>query len=156
MDNSLWLGNSQSEFVRRLNAEIIIKEIKSRLPQNEEIKDNLDILLFDAKAKRESVLQQEKDINSNEKKRGRPKKQFEKPIAKPIEIFEQITEPITQKEESLHSKAQYILAKVGHIVGCKNFIASNDRKRTFNKIELGQLSVDSLIRMMKQRTNLLD
>lgn len=126
------------------NAEIIIKEIKSRQPQNEEIKDNLDLLLLDEKAKRESVLQKVKEIDSNGKKRGRPKKQDEKPFEKPLEILEQITEPLTQKEESLHSKAQYLLAKVGQIVGCKNFIASNDRKRTFNKIDLGQLSVSTL------------
>ena len=60
------------------NAEIMIKEIKSRQSQNEEIKENLDILLLDAKAKRESVLQKVKEIDSNGKKRGRPKKQDEK------------------------------------------------------------------------------
>ena len=79
-----------------------------------------------------------------ERKEVDPKNKMKKPIEKPLEIFEQITEPLTQKEESLHSKAQYLLAKIGQIVGCKNFIASNDRKRTFNKIDLGQLSVSTL------------
>ena len=55
----------------------MIKEIKSRQSQNEELKANLDILLLDGKAKRESVLQKVKEIDSNGKKRGRPKKQDE-------------------------------------------------------------------------------
>jgi hypothetical protein len=50
---------------------------------------------------------------------------------------------LTQKEESLHSKAQFLLAKIGAIVGCKNFIASNDRKRTYKQVQLGTLSVAS-------------
>lgn len=126
------------------NAEIIIKEIKTRLPQNDEIINNLESLLLEAKAKRETELKKVKEIEVTDKKRGRPKKQNEKPIAKTLEIFSQTPEPLSEKEESLHSKAQYLLAKIGQIVGCKIFIASNDRKRTFNKIDLGQFSVNTL------------
>jgi hypothetical protein len=120
------------------NAEIIIKEIKTREPQNDELKNNLDSLLLDAKAKRETI--QNKEI----KKRGRPKAIDKTPSEKALEIFTETPEPLTLKEESLHSKAQYLLSKVGHIVGCKNFIASNDRKRTYNNIDLAQLSIHSL------------
>lgn len=120
------------------NAEIIIKEIKARQPQNDEIKDNLDTLLIDAKAKRESLQ------NKDTKKVGRSKTVDKPLVQKVVEVTTDSPEPLTQKEESLHSKAQYLLAKVGQIVGCKSFIASNDRKRTYNNVDLAQLSVNSL------------
>jgi len=53
-------------------------------------------------------------------------------------------ENLSPKEESLHSKAQFLLAKVGAIVGCKNFIATNDRKRLYKNTELGTLTMSNL------------
>ncbi|MDP1623165.1 MAG: hypothetical protein Q8M08_12595 [Bacteroidales bacterium] len=123
------------------NAEIIIKEIKARPSQLEAITTNLESLLIEAKTKRDTSPKKNEKTKG---KRGRPKKldlQTELPIA---EIVKHEPEELTPKEESLHSKAQYLLSKLGQIVGCKNFIASNDRKRKFNQTELGQFSVTSL------------
>lgn len=115
------------------NAEIIINEIKSRQPQNNEIINNLELLLLDAKVKRESNPKKEKkEFIKNVEKQMDYNKEYDLP--KSIDAPLQIPETLTPKEESLHSKAQYILSKIGHIVGCKNFIASNDRKRKLMKL----------------------
>lgn len=125
-------------------SELIIQEIKSRRDDSQEIIQNLESLIQDAKAKREgSQLKIKQTIG----RRGRPKKIILKDIPSTQQLaktlFDEV-EPLTPKEESLHSKAQYLLAKIGQIVGCKNFIAANDRKRSFNKIELKNLSVENL------------
>lgn len=119
------------------NADVIIKEIKARQPQNDEIQDNLELLISQARAKREA------DQNKEVKKRGRPSKTEVRPNVKHEPLVEP-SEHLSQKEESLHSKAQYLIAKIGNIVGCKNFIASNDRKRTYNSVGLDQLSIKTL------------
>lgn len=123
------------------NAEIIFNEIKARPSQLSELTSNLESLLIEAKAKRDSIPKKNK---KTEGKKERPKKlNLQKEISANV-IFTQEPETLTPREESLHSKAQYLLSKLAQIVGCKNFIASNDRKRTFNQIELSKFSVTSL------------
>lgn len=122
-----------------INAEIIVKEIIGRVSQNSEIVQNIDSLLVDAKQNR---VEKTSKISSG--KRGRPKKSavIIETISKPETIIE--NDPLTKHEESLHSKAQYILSRIGQITGCKSFIASNDRKRRFNNIELSTLTLPVL------------
>ena len=122
-----------------INAEIIVKEIIGRVSQNSDILQNIDSLLADAKQNR---VEKTSKISSG--KRGRPKKSAVviETIIKSETIIE--NDPLTKHEESLHSKAQYILSRIGQITGCKNFIASNDRKRRFNNIELSTLTLPTL------------
>ncbi len=121
------------------NAETVIKEITIRESQKSDILEIIDTLIADAKLNRV-----EEAYKKATGKRGRPKK--EQMI---IEIISQNEttieiEPLTKQEESLHSKAQYILSRIGQITGCKNFIASNDRKRKYNNIELNTLTLPVL------------
>ncbi len=122
------------------NAEIIIKDIETRESHNQYLYANIDQLLVDAKSDRDSSF--------SKSKKGKVKQEdslYHKSLNQTnIEQFASIQEPLTQKEESLHSKAQFLLAKIGSVVGCKSFIASNDRKRTYNNVQLGSLSVDTL------------
>jgi hypothetical protein len=121
------------------NAEIIVKEIIGRETQNSDILQNIDSLLADAKQNRVS-----KASKKSAGKRGRPKKS-ELIIETTNQTETTIeNEPLSKQEESLHSKAQYILSRIGQITGCKNFIASNDRKRKFNNIELSTMTVPML------------
>lgn len=122
-----------------INAEIIVKEIIGRVSQNSDILQNIDSLLADAKQNR---VEKTSKISSG--KRGRPKKSAVviETIIKSETIIE--NDPLTKHEESLHSKAQYILSRIGQITGCKSFIASNDRKRRFNNIELSTLTLPTL------------
>jgi len=122
-----------------INAEIIVKEIIGRVSQNSDILQNIDSLLADAKQNR---VEKTSKISSG--KRGRPKKSAVviETIIKSETIIE--NDPLTKHEESLHSKAQYILSRIGQITSCKNFIASNDRKRRFNNIELSTLTLPTL------------
>ena len=122
-----------------VHAKIVVNEITSRDSQNKLILQNIDNLIIEAKQNRQ--VKQPKERTG---KRGRPKK-IETPqdVKTQKEIpFE--SEQLSKQEESLHSKAQYILSKIGSITGCSNFIASNDRKRKFNNIELSTLSIPAL------------
>lgn len=127
------------------NAARILGEIESRESQNDSVLRNLDDMLIDARAAREtSVKGKTKRGVQNEKAlavRDRVGLQESLITVRPLEKSQ---ERLSPKEESLHSKAQFLLARVGAIVGCKNFIASNDRKRRYKNLELGSLSVSSL------------
>lgn len=122
------------------NAETIVNEIKSRGNQNIYFIENIDSLLSEAFQERKGKQFTKNSIG----KRGRPKKSDISVNTKNQEMIKPIEEPITKQEESLHSKAQYILSKIGQISGCKNFIALNDRKRKFNNIELSTLTLPTL------------
>ena len=116
-------------------------EVRSRLGDNEEILSDLESLIAEAKTARDS--------HAKGKKVSLAIVTSLRPVPESLTVGEQsevvdATESLTPREESLHSKAQYLLAKIGKVVGCKNFIASNDRKRKFNGIELGSLSIESL------------
>jgi len=89
-------------------------------------------------------IELKKFLRKSTGKRGRPKKS-EVITESIIKVEETIDiEPLTKQEESLHSKAQYILSKNWANYGCKNFIASNDRKRKYNNIELSTLTLPVL------------
>jgi hypothetical protein len=120
-------------------AEIIFEEITRHISKKSEIINKLDPLLEDAKQIRIA-----KASKKSTGKRGRPKKSEIVVESKPqgeksIEVV-----PLTWQEESLHSKAQYVLSRIGQITGCNIFIATNDRRRVFNKIELSTLTLPKL------------
>jgi len=121
------------------NAEIIIKEITSRTNQITNILENIDSLLIEAKQKREAT-----EIKRTSGKGGRQRKTIEEIKQSQKTSEKEELEPISKQDESLHSKAQYILAKIGQISGCKNFIATNDRKRKYRNIELSTLTLATL------------
>jgi len=124
-----------------IHAKIVVNEITSRETQNRFILQNIDNLLTEAKQNRQDKQTKDK-IKTG--KRGRPRKAD---VPQEVKIQKEIpfeSEPLSKQEESLHSKAQYILSKIGKITGCSNFIASNDRKRRFNNIELNSLSIPTL------------
>lgn len=122
------------------NAETIISEIKAWTNQNAFIVSNIDLLLSEALQERNSRPIKIK----GQGKRGRPPKKITSEKIKKESVKVITEEPSTKQEESLHSKAQYILAKIGQISGCKNFIASNDRKRKYNNVELSTLTLQTL------------
>ena len=121
------------------NTEIIVNEIIGRESQKSDMLQNIDSLLTDAKQNRV-----EKTTKKSTGKVGRPKKS--EVVINTISQNETTSEiePLTKQEESLHSKAQYILSRIGQITGCKNFIASNDRKRKYNNVELSSLTLPIL------------
>jgi len=122
------------------NAEIIYKEIKSRKNQITTFLKMIDSLIIEASQERNG-----NNITDKESKRtGRPKKSDTITTLEIKEIVKDVEEVPGRQEESLHSKAQYFLAKIGQITGCRNFIASNDRKRKYNNIELGSLTLPVL------------
>src|SRR5206468_1344012 len=47
-------------------------------------------------------------------------------------------------EEATHTKTQWLLAKIGHKLGCKVWIAANDRKKIWDGQVLGELSLSQL------------
>src|SRR3989442_367904 len=105
-------------------AERIIKAIRSRRNDLEEIRSNLDRYLADAKIQREAVA-------SIKRKPGRPKKvDIEQP-------FEEKPFP-SKEDESTHSKVQSLLIRLGKTTGCSVWVASNDRKRLFKGKRLGE------------------
>jgi hypothetical protein len=54
-------------------------------------------------------------------------------------------ETVETREEALnHTHIQWLLAKIGHRLGCRVWIASNDHKRTWQGERLGDLSMASL------------
>ena len=122
-----------------IHAKTVVNEIINRESQNSLVLQNIESLLTEAK---QSRLERNSKMTTG--KRGRPKKISN---IQEIKIQEEIPfekEQLSKQEESLHSKAQYILSKVGLITGCNNFIASNDRKRKFNNVELSSLTIPSL------------
>lgn len=48
------------------------------------------------------------------------------------------------QDESTHTRTQYNLARLGQKLGCKIWIASNDRNKTWAGHRLGDFSIDSL------------
>jgi hypothetical protein len=114
-------------------AGVIVKAIRSRPNSLSKIESNIEQLLTEA--------YQQRQIKLNQKgKRGRPKKKVKEAISLPLieEVFE------TKSEESVHSKAQAALIKLGKISGCSIWIASNDRNRIFNGKPLGEGCLKSL------------
>ena len=80
---------------------------------------NLDFLLEEAeKVWKETQKQQKKKQNSQLK------------IKK--------AERLNNESHSTHSKAQYLLKKIGEIVNCETWIATNDKNREFNEEPLGE------------------
>jgi hypothetical protein len=102
-------------------ADTIILAIRSRQNSLPEYVANLEQLIQEAKRERENVLMRIK----------RKKPSSEREIALPPEEFE------TKEEESIHSKAQDALIKLGKITGCSVWIAPNDRNRLFRGKALG-------------------
>ncbi|HEX4415845.1 MAG TPA: hypothetical protein VH107_19600, partial [Lacipirellulaceae bacterium] len=47
-------------------------------------------------------------------------------------------------EEATHTKSQWLLARIGQKLGCKVWIAANDRKKIWNGETLGELSLSEL------------
>jgi hypothetical protein len=47
-------------------------------------------------------------------------------------------------DQSSHAQIQWLLAKIGHKVGCQVWIAANDQSKTWNGQKLGDLSIDAL------------
>lgn len=130
-------GILNQEVLENSPAEKIMQEIKSRPNNHATILENLDTLLFDAKQKRELQNQE-----SEKKRESKSKHQSDSQLVIISDVKD--TEELTDREESIHSKAQYFLAKIGAVTGCDTFIASNDRNRRFNNVDLGSLSVKSL------------
>lgn len=67
----------------------------------------------------------------------------------------------TKEEDSLHSKTQDTLIKLGKITGCQIWIASNDRNRLFQGKSLGEACLKSLPNLglneeAKNRISLID
>jgi hypothetical protein len=56
--------------------------------------------------------------------------------------------PVSQETEdefsTSHTHVQYVLAAIGHAMGCKVWIASNDRKKTWDGHRLGEMSLPEL------------
>lgn len=122
-----------------VNSDIVINEIIAKAPQNSTIIENLEALLLEAKQARvEAAIKK----HARERKRSPKKENIAEIITPPELVVEK--EPLTNTEESLHSKAQYILSKIGQISRCNIFIASNDRKRKYKSVELGSLTLPTL------------
>ena len=104
-------------------ADTIINEIRSRPNSIAEFVTNIGQLLQEAKQERENAQIRKKQ------KSARSRKEI---ITPPLEEFE------TKEEESMHSKAQNALIKLGKITGCFVWIAQNDRNRMFRGKPLGE------------------
>lgn len=143
-------GILNQRLVEGESAARILNEIETRRNQNEELIYKLDDLLIEAKAQREADAKKKKEKKKKENITQIPESQGHVALpsnvtkTKEADLIELPENALTQKEESLHSMAQFLLAKIGGIVGCKNFIASNDRKRTYKQVELGTMSVTAL------------
>lgn len=125
------------------SASSILREIESRPAHNDEILVRLDDLLLEARAERET--EKKRRVVSRGANAERPIETTDASDVLDVGPRNDVPEEQrTQKEESLHSKAQFLLARIGAIVGCKNFIASNDRKRTYKQTKLGSMSVLAL------------
>lgn len=120
-------GILNQQVLTDIAAETIIKAIRLRHNSLSSFESNIEQLLSEAK--------QQKEIMPKEKrKRGRPRKE----VLKEEEVF------ITKEEESIHSKVQATLIKLGKITGCSVWVASNDRKRIFQGKPLGEGCLKSL------------
>ena len=80
---------------------------------------NLDYLLEEAEKEWKDKQKKKKKKESNQSKIKR-------------------TETLKNESHSDHSKAQYLLKKIGDIVGCQTWIATNDKNRMFNGELLGE------------------
>lgn len=102
-------------------SEIIVNAIRSRPNSLAEVISNIEQLLQEAHQERELLSRREV------KKQPQPKI-----------IAQQLEEGTkTEKEVSLHSKAQSMLIKLGKISRCSVWIATNDRTREFKGKPLG-------------------
>ena len=109
------------------SAEKIFKSIHEKPNSLEKYVSNIDQLL-------EEIKKSEEVVKKFKSKRGRPKKEAIE-LEKKLEVKE---------EESIHTKAQLALIKLGKITGCSVWIASNDRNRTYRGKPLGDGCLDTL------------
>ncbi len=111
----------------------IADSIKTSKNDLDEVKKNLEAYLIEAKVQR--------DAFSKNKVGKQPKKKEEESLPSqelpPPEI-------ISIKEESLHSKAQHLLIRLGLITKCSTWIASNDRNSTYMGKDLAAGCLDTL------------
>jgi hypothetical protein len=104
------------------NADIIAKAIKSKPDGISDYQKNLEILLEEAKVKREQAIH-------HKRVKGRPKKRRTVQIEQP-ELFED--KPVSKRDTSEHTKTQSELVTLGRITGCSVWIASNDQSRKYD------------------------
>ena len=62
----------------------------------------------------------------------------------PLKVSLQEKEVPTMSKDDRHTHIQWLLAKLGHKVGCNVWIASNDHSKVWNSERLGELSIASL------------
>ncbi len=108
-------------------AEVLIREIKNHGNDLAEIIRNFDVLMAAAKQARD---------NSHRKKVNVPEPANRKKI--------EDDEPLTKAEESIHSKAQDLLVRLGRVTGCNVWVAANDRGRVHNGHRLGEGCLEAL------------
>lgn len=109
-------------------AERIISSIRSHPNDLSKFESNMEQLLQEARRAREIASRKKKQ------KRREPIKE----IPSPVEEFK------TKEEESVHSRAQYTLIKLGKIMGYDVWIAPHDKNRLFKGKILGEECLKSL------------
>ncbi|MGO9530600.1 MAG: hypothetical protein ACLP3B_05405 [Syntrophobacteraceae bacterium] len=114
-------------------SEIIINSIKSAKNDLNEVKKNLETYLMEAKVEQGAFVKKKV-------RKQRKKKELESPPSSELPS----AEVISTKEESLHSKAQHLLIRLGLITKCSTWIASNDRNTTYKGKDLGAGCLDTL------------
>jgi hypothetical protein len=104
------------------SADTLIKAITSKPNALSDFRKNIDRLLHEAGIRREL---------ESSKKKTRKERRVQTTLP-PFEAFE------TEEEETIHSRAQHALIRLGKITGCSVSIALNDKNRTFRGKTLGE------------------
>lgn len=124
-------GILNQRFITGVNAEKIVEVIQRQHNDLDEIKANLEHYLEEAKLKREEAVKPRR-VTVPEKE---------------VKVKEKDEALISKREESVHSKLQNFLVRLGKSTGCTVWIASNDRNRVYKGEKLGEDCLKKLPKM---------
>lgn len=124
-------GILNQRLITGVNAKKIVRVIQRQQNDLAEIKANLEHYLEETKLKRDEA--------AKPKRVRLPKKE--------VSLKEKDEALISKSEESVHSKFQNSLVRLGKSTGCTVWIASNDRNRVYEGKKLGEGCLKKLPKM---------
>lgn len=130
LGNNYGLGILNQSLIESNYAKNIYEEITSHPNNVKELRSAIERNLDEAKQER-----------ANNEKKKPPTWKGSETSSKPTSRDDP---PKSKGEESVHSKAQFELIKLGRDTGCSVWIASNDRNRKFKGNNLGEDCLNSL------------
>lgn len=123
------LGILNQRVLEDILAEPVLDTISSTSNSINFYKENIESLLIEAKNERELAMSKKK------------------PTRRKISNLDEVAEDYIEPEESLHSKTQQSLIKLGKVTGCLSWVALNDRGKALQDKLVNECCLKNLPKM---------